>query len=129
MTTTAAELAARAEAEFQQVVRVVTYAIEDLEILNHTEWFKHDDAERTHSIQRNGEEFAFSKNSYSRFKPTHIGFVLSIPLRGKLTKFTIWVTDPVEDTAVNKRAAVRALEKLKSMRNLRLAQVSTMDLE
>ena len=43
MTTTAAELAAQAEADFQKVVRVVTYAIEDLEILNRYEWFKHDD--------------------------------------------------------------------------------------
>ena len=129
MTTTAAELAAQAEADFQEVVRVVTYALEDLEILDRDKWFKHEDTQHTHLIQRNGEEFTFSKNLYSMYKPTHIGFVLSIPLRGKLTNFSIWVTDPVEDTAVNKRAAVRALEKLKSMRNLKLAQVSTMDLE
>ena len=129
MTTTAAELAAQAEADFQKVVRVVTYAIEDLEILNRYEWFKHDDTPRTHIIKRNGEEFTFSKNSYSRYNPTHIGFMLSIRISEGLTHFAIWVMDPVEDTAVNKRAAVRALERLKSMRNLRLAQVSTMDLE
>ena len=130
MTTTAAELAAQAEAEFQQLVRAVTYTIEDLEILNRDEWFKHDPRQYLHTVKRNGEEFSFSKNLYSGYKPTHIGYELTIVRSsGMRTKFVIWVMNPVEDTAVNKRAAVRALERLKSMRNLMLAQVSTTELE
>ena len=130
MTTTAAELAAQAEAEFQQLVRAVTYTIEDLEILNRDEWFKHDPTQLVHTVKRNGEQFSFSKNRYSKYKPTHIGYELTfVRSSGKEEKFVIWVINPVEDTAVNKRAAVRGLERLKSMRNLMLAQVSTTDLE
>lgn len=126
---TAAEQAAQAEADFQQVVRVVTYAIEDLPNLDQEKWFKHDNARLSHRIVRNGEQFAFRKTLFSRIKPTFIGYQLRIPLSSGLSTFTIYVRDPVEDTAVNRMAASRALERFTNMRNLKLVEVSTNDLK
>lgn len=126
---TAAEQAAQAEADFQQVVRVATYAIEDLPNLDRETWFKHDNVTLSHDIVRNGEAFTFEKTLFSRIKPTFIGYELHIPLSTGMSTFAIYVRDPVEDTAVNRRAASRALERFTTIRNLRLVEVSTNDLK
>ena len=78
MATTAGNATA-AEIHFQQVVRVATYAIEDLASLSETEWFTHDNQQRKHQIKRDGEEFTFRKSHYSRYKPTYIGYDLETP--------------------------------------------------
>ena len=123
--------ASQAEADFQRLVRVATYAIEDLPNLDQIRWFTHDGEKLDHRIRRNGEAYLFSKShsSYPESKPMYIGYELCIAQSTGWKIYTIWVCDPVEDTAVNRKAAAKALERFTTMRNLMLVEVSTNALE
>ncbi|KAI0696973.1 hypothetical protein C8T65DRAFT_29127 [Cerioporus squamosus] len=127
---TPAEWAAQAETNIQQVVRVVTYALEDLASLG-DEWFVHDEAVLEHRIKRGSEEFLFTKIHFSNRVPPYIGFQLSIPQRVAqditMTPFNLWVCDPDPNTARNRRATIGALERLRDTRNLQAVQVSAAD--
>ncbi len=119
---TPAEIAALVEANYQQVVRVVTYALEDLATLG-DEWFVHDDVRLEHIIKRETEEFKFTKSNYSNQVPPYIGFQLSIPQGAKMTTFAIWVRDVDQNVARNRRATIGALQRLRDTRHLQTIQV------
>ncbi|KAI0737956.1 hypothetical protein C8Q80DRAFT_1348024 [Daedaleopsis nitida] len=111
-----------ADADYQQISRVVTYALEDLGGLS-DEWFVHDKHERTHVITRGQEEFDFTKSHFSKYDPTCIGFDLQVPQTAGLTFFTLWIQHPRSDTGANRRATEAALLRLKNTRNVKQIQV------
>lgn len=112
------QAAADAEADYRELVRVVTYAIEDVPTI-HDKYFVHDNVRRRHLIRRGGETFNFNKEHYSNVFPTWIGFELWVNQSGTLKAFPIWVTHPQADTSVNRRATIAALERLIRHRNLK----------
>lgn len=106
-----AQAAALVNAQYKELVRVVTYAIEDIPTLE-DKWFVHDNTQQEHHIKRNGETFDFLKEHYSKYMPTYIGFDLYVP-RVDATQhkvYPIWVTYPQADTSVNRRATIAALQ-------------------
>ncbi len=128
MATPAQAAAAEAEANFQQVVRVVNYALEDLASLG-DEWFVHDDARLKHKIKREGlgEGVEFSKAHHSSAMPPLIGFKLMIPQSTGLEPFVLWILNPDANVARNRRATIGALGRLRVIRNVKTAQVSAAD--
>lgn len=108
---------------YETLVRVVTYALEDIPTLNN-KWFVHDNKEHEHDIERNGETFKFMKKHYTKYDPKTIGFDLEVPdADGVVQTHTLWVKNPQTDTSINRRATIGALKLLISVPNKKNAQV------
>ena len=114
--------AAQRQADYQQVVRVVTYAIEDLPHLP-DEWFVHMDITGRHTIVRNGEQFAFNRQGFSQANPSVIGFELYVPQASSLrpARISLWIENPHQNVAVNRRATRGALERIIARGNLNIS--------
>ena len=105
--------AERVRKDREWVIRTVTCALDRLSTLDDA-WFVYDAAEMSYAaVVHDGEELLFAKTSHSKIKPPMLAFSLKVPQSaGRKVELSLWIQNPQQDTAVNRRATRGALERL-----------------